>query len=82
MTSQCCYFYFKTNYEVSSPISLKTNNKKPTYVIVHLHICVFSTWKQTYIINIYGRRSGKTGLNDKTSIFIFRHFQLTIYFMI
>jgi len=22
-------FYFKTNYEVSTPISLKTNNKNP-----------------------------------------------------
>ena len=35
--------YFKTNYEVSTPISLKTNNKKPNNVIVYLHICVFST---------------------------------------
>mgnify|MGYP007133241498 CR=1 FL=1 len=29
-------FYFKTNYEVSTPISLKTNNKTPNYVIEHL----------------------------------------------
>ena len=35
--------YFKTNYEVSTPISLKTNNKKPSYFIVHLHIIVFSS---------------------------------------
>ena len=46
--------YFKTNYEVSTPISLKTNNKKPNYFIAHLHICVYSTWKQTFIyIYIY-----------------------------
>jgi len=38
MTFQCV-FYFKTNYEVSTPIYLKTNNKKPNYIIVHLHIC-------------------------------------------
>jgi len=42
-------FYSKTNYEVSTPISLKTNNKKPSYVKEHLHICVFCDWKQTYI---------------------------------
>jgi len=41
-------FYSKTNYEVSTPISLKTNNKKPSYVIEHLHICVFCDWKQTH----------------------------------
>jgi len=46
--SNVLFYYFKTNYEVSTPISLKTNNKKRTYVIVHLHICVFSTWNQTY----------------------------------
>jgi len=31
------FFYnFKTNYEVSTPISLKTNNKTTNYVIEHL----------------------------------------------
>ena len=36
-------FNFNTNYEVSTPISLKTNNKTPNYVIEHLHICFFSS---------------------------------------
>ena len=34
------FFNFKTTYEVPTPISLKTNNKTPNYVIEHLHICV------------------------------------------
>ena len=42
----------KNNYEVSTPISLKANNKTPNHFIVHLHICVFSTCKQTYIYTV------------------------------
>ena len=29
--------FLKPNYEVFTPIYLKTNNKKPNYFIVHLH---------------------------------------------
>ena len=52
--SYVVFFNFKTNYEVSTPISLKTNNNKHNYFILHVHICVVSTWKQTYVyIYIY-----------------------------
>ena len=49
--------YFKTNY-VSTPISLKTNHKKPNYFIVHLHIIVFSTYKRTYIHTVVYQNCG------------------------
>ena len=43
------FFYLKTNYEVFTPIFFKTSNTKPNYFILHVHICVYSTWMQTYI---------------------------------
>jgi len=46
------FSYFKTIFEVSTPIPLKTNNKKLNYVIVRRHICGYSTWKQTYLYTV------------------------------
>ena len=38
---------------VSTPISLKTNNKTPTYFIEHPHICVFSNGSKRIYIQLY-----------------------------
>ena len=46
-------FYFKTNYEISTPISLKTNNKKPNYFTVHLHVCVSVLRSERIHIQLY-----------------------------
>ena len=49
-----CFFNCKTNYEVSTPISLKTNTKTLNYCIEHLHICVFSNGsKRVYIYVLF-----------------------------
>jgi len=52
------FFYCKTNYEVFTPISLKTNNNNtPNYCIEHLHICVLSNGsKRIYIYSCILKR--------------------------